>query len=187
MKRNRLILGVVGATALSLASITASAAMVKQMSLSDLVGNADKVFRGTVLTKEPGTVMAGGGALDTVVYTLRVEDALKGDFGNGKSAQVIELTLLGSLKAPTQAQSQQRLFSLGVNPDLLVGGDYVLFTTAPSAIGLSTTVGLDQGLFRVFATGAGSEMTANGLGNRGLFGGPVSYDQLKAAIHDELD
>lgn len=187
MRRNRRMLGLAAAAVMGLASFAASAAMVKQMGLSELVGNADKVFRGTVMSKEPGVVSAGGGELDTVVYTLRVDDALKGDFGSGKAAQIVELTMLGSMKAEADTGGAQRLFTLNVNPDLQVGSDYVLFTTAPSAVGLSTTVGLDQGLFRVFATETGSEMTANGLGNRGTFGGPVSYDQLKAAIHDELN
>jgi hypothetical protein len=181
------MLNLAALAALGLASFTASAAMVKQMGFAELVGNADKVFRGTVMGKEPGVVSAGGGELDTVVYTLRVDDALKGDFGSGKEALVIELTMLGSMKAEAESGGAQRLFTLNVNPDLQVGSEYVLFTTRPSAIGLSTTVGLDQGLFRVFATDAGREMTANGLGNRGIFGGPVSYDQLKAAVHDELN
>lgn len=186
MKRSRFIFSLLGAGALCLASFAASAAMVQQMGLSDLVGNADKVFRGTVLSKEPGTVTAGGGELDTVVYTLRVDDAIKGDFGTGKSARTIEITMLGDLKERPIASGPQRLFSLNISPDLRVGSDYVLFTTSPSTIGLSTTVGLDQGLFRVFATENGSDMTANGLGNQGLFGGPVSYDELKAAINAEL-
>jgi len=168
--------------AVALASMTASAAMVMQMGLSDLVGNADKVYRGTVLTKEPGSVFAGGGQLSTVVYTIRVDDALKGDFGSGKDAAVIELTMLGNLKADVSSGNVKRLSALDMNPDLVVGSDYVLFTTAKSAAGLSTTVGLDQGLFRIFNNADGRDMTANGLGNQGIFDGPVSYEELKAAI-----
>ena len=63
----------------------------------------------------------------------------------------------------------------------------MLFTTAKSAVGLSTTVGLDQGLFRIFNNADGRDMTANGLGNQGIFGGPVSYVELKAAINAELN
>lgn len=187
MKRRRLYTSLAVGAVVFFASLTASAAMVKQMGLSELVGNADKVFRGTVLTKEPGSVKAGGAELNTVVYTIRVDDALKGDFGQGKDAQVIEITMLGNMKSEAPVGGAQRLFSLNANPDLRVGGDYVLFTTTPSAVGLSTTVGLDQGLFSVFANASGSDMTANGLGNRGTFGGPVSYDALKAAVQAEMD
>lgn len=169
------------------ASMAANAAMVLQMGLSDLVGNADKVYRGTVLTKEPGTVSAGGSEFPTVVYTIRVDDALKGDFGSGKDAAVIELTMLGNLKADTSSGNTKRLFVMDMNPDLNIGSDYVLFTTAKSAVGLSTTVGLDQGLFRIFDNADGRDMTANGLGNQGLFDGPVSYNELKTAINAEMN
>jgi len=74
-----------------------------------------------------------------------------------------------------------------MNPDLQVGSDYVLFTTAPSAVGLSTTVGLSQGLFHIFNDANGRELAANGLGNQGIFGGPVSYSEFKAAIGAEIN
>jgi hypothetical protein len=173
--------------AIALVSMTASAALVMQMGLSDLVGNADKVFRGTVLTREPGTVFAGGGELSTVVYTIRVDDALKGEFGSGKDAAVIELTMLGNLKADISSGNVKRLTVMDINPELNVGSEYVLFTTARSVVGLSTTVGLDQGLFRIFNNADGRDMTANGLGNRGIFDGPVSYQELKTAIFTEMN
>lgn len=170
--------------AVALTSMTASAALVVQMGLSDLVGNADKVFRGTVLTKEPGTVFAGGSELSTVIYTIRVDDALKGDFG---AKPVVTLTMLGNLKADVTNGNIKRLSMLDLNPDLQLGSDYVLFTTAPSSVGLSTTVGLSQGLFRIFNDANGHELTANGLGNQGIFGGPVSYSEFKAAISAEIN
>ena len=163
----------------ALTSMTASAAMVMKMGLGDLVGNADKVFRGTVLTKEPGTVSLGGSEFSTVAYTVKVDDALKGDFG---AKTVVTLTMLGNLKQDVSTGNVKRVTRLDMNPDLSVGSDYVLFTTAASSAGLSTTVGLGQGLFRIFNNADGGDMTANGLGNQGLFGGPVSYEELKTAI-----
>ena len=77
--------------------------------------------------------------------------------------------------------------SLDINPDLAVGQTYVLFTSQPSAIGLSTTIGLSQGLFRVFNSAQGRELAANGLDNAGLFDGAVSYSDLKAAIEAEIN
>jgi hypothetical protein len=90
--------------------------------------------------------------------------------------------MLGSLKKDTQTGDVRHVSALNLNPDLSVGREYVLFTTSASAIGLSTTVGLSQGLFRVFNNAQGREMTANGLGNQGLFDGAVSYDELKTAV-----
>jgi hypothetical protein len=90
--------------------------------------------------------------------------------------------MLGNLKTDVSSGNMKRLSVIDMNPDLNVGSDYVLFTTAKSAAGLSTTVGLDQGLFRIFNNADGGDMTANGLGNQGIFGGPVSYEELKTAI-----
>ena len=165
--------------ALSLFTLTASAAMVMKMGLGDLVGNADKVFRGTVLTKEPGTVSLGGSEFSTVVYTVKIDDALKGDFG---TKPVVTLTMLGNLKQDVSTGNAKRVSMIDMNPDLAVGSDYVLFTTAASSAGLSTTVGLGQGLFRVFDGADGREMTANMLNNHGIFDGPVKYSELTAAI-----
>ena len=75
MKRHKFFVSLALMLALSFVAIAASAAMVMKMNLGDLVGNADKVFRGTVLTKEPGLVSLGGSDFSTVVYTVRVDDA----------------------------------------------------------------------------------------------------------------
>lgn len=160
-------------------TLAASAAMVIRMDLGNLVGNADKVFRGTVLTKEPGTVSMGGSEFSTVVYTVSVDHALKGNFG---AKPVVTLTMLGSLKQDVSTGNAKRLTRLDMNPDLSVGSDYVLFTTAASSAGLSTTVGLGQGLFRIFTSADGLEMTANMLNNQGLFNGPVKYSELSSAV-----
>lgn len=184
MKPQKIFLSLAILLAFSFVTLAASAAMVMKMSLGDLVGNADKVFRGTVLTKEPGTVSMGGSDFSTVVYTVRVDDALKGDFG---AKPVVTLTMLGNLKQDVSTGNAKRLSGIDMNPDLTVGSDYVLFTTAASSVGLSTTVGLSQGLFHIFNDANGRELAANGLGNRGIFNGPVSYGDFKAAINAETN
>lgn len=183
--RNLLACGLAGALTV-LFAVTAQAALVQKFDLGGMVDNADKVFRGTVVSKEPGTVEAGGSTFSTVVYTIRIDDPLKGNFGNGKAASSITLQMLGSLKADVAGGQYRRLSGIDMNPDLDVGSDYVLFTTKPSRIGLSTTVGLNQGLFRVFANAQGREMAANGLDNNGLFQGAVAYDELVTAIKAEI-
>ena len=130
----------------------------------------------------PGTVQAGGSELSTVVYTIKVDDALKGEFG---AKPIVTVTMLGNLKAEA-AGDVQRLARMDLNPDMSVGGEYVLFTTAPSAVGLSTTVGLGQGLFRIFANADGRDLAANELNNLGLFDGPVQYSELAQAVADLL-
>jgi hypothetical protein len=179
MKRQELFMSLALTLALSVVAMAASAAMVMKMGLGDLVGNADKVYRGTVLTKEPGTVSLGGSEFSTVVYTVRVDDALKGDFGE---KAVVTLTMLGNLKQDVSSGDFKRLSKIDMNPDLVVGSEYVLFTTAASSAGLSTTVGLGQGLFNIFDGADGRDMTANLLNNQGLFDGPVKYSELSSAV-----
>ena len=179
MKFQKRLMSLAMMLALSFFTLVASAAIVMKMGLGDLVGNADKVFRGTVLTKEPGTVSLGGSEFSTVVYTVKVDDALKGDFG---AKPMVTLTMLGNLKQDVSTGNIKRVTRLDMNPDLAVGSDYVLFTTAASSAGLSTTVGLGQGLFRIFANADGRDMTANMLNNQGLFNGPVKYSELSSAV-----
>lgn len=179
MNRQRIFVGLALTLALSFVAVAASAAMVMKMGLGDLVGNADKIFRGTVLTREPGTVSLGGSEFSTVVYTIKVDDALKGDFG---AKPVVTLTMLGNLKQDVSTGNDKRLSSIDMNPDLAVGSNYVLFTTAASSSGLSTTVGLGQGLFRIYDGADGRDMAANLLNNQGIFDGPVKYSKLTAAI-----
>ena len=72
-------------------------------------------------------------------------------------------------------------------PRLERGREYLLMTTAPSTIGLSTTVGLGQGCFFIRSVGK-EEMAVNAFNNSGLFdgmeepegytGGPIAYGQL---------
>ena len=182
MSPRKILPGLALAAAMLALAFSASAAMGQKFDLGGLVGNADKVFRGTVISKEPGMVRAGGGDLPTVIYTLRVEDPIKGNFGAGKAGQVITIETLGNLKAAPANGPYERLSGFDAYLDLSVGSDYVLFTTRPSRIGLSTTVGLNQGLFRVFANAQGREMTANGVDNSGLFDGAVEYTELVNAI-----
>lgn len=166
-------------------SLEASMAMVAKMGLGEMTVNAAHIFRGTVIDVEQSSITAGGGELPMVVYTLRVDEAFKGDFGSGKDAQVMEIRMLGSIKAEPAAGSVQHFSTLPDLPRLQSGHDYVLFTTAPSAAGLSTPVGLGQGAFRVYDD-EGQEMAANELDNAGLFAGPVTYSALAGAIHGEL-
>lgn len=190
MKRR--LLSVAGAVLLA---SPASATTLKQMNLADLAGRAERIFRGTVVSVKPGTVKAGGGELPMVVYRLRVDEAFKGAFGEGAEKGLVEIRMVGALKEPERAGL--RHFSLFRDvPRLEKGRPYVLFTTRPSRIGLSTTVGLGQGAFSIVGAGK-SEEAVNAAGNlglsRGLPGiilpsgpGPVPYAQLARAIHAVL-
>lgn len=167
-------------------SVAADASNVRYMNLRDLVARADRIVRGTVLASEEGTVEAGGGAIPIVRYRIRIEEAFKGSAGAG---QTIDVKLLGRFKQmPSGSLRRGPVF--GDLPQFKVGGDYLFVLTRPSAIGLSTTVGLGQGLFQVRGR-RGAELAVNEAHNLGLFSGvaagsqpsgPVAYAELAKHI-----
>ena len=86
--------------------------------------------------------------------------------------------------AATRNGELMRLPLLSDVPVLERGADYLLITTSPSSVGLSTTVGLGQGCFSVF-TSHKEELAVNESNNVGLgiaTDGPLSYSQLAEEI-----
>jgi hypothetical protein len=172
------------------------------MNLRDLATRADRVFRGRVVGVDRATVRVGGGELPATVYRLRVEERFKGAF-EGRSAAFVELRTLSRSKTAATASAApgglRRLSVLPDIPELSMGREYVLFTTRPSAVGLSTTVGLGQGAFTVLGAGKGAERetAVNAFANRGLTRGldpallpargPFPYARLARAIRAVLN
>ena len=180
---------VLGTVCAMLAAGGAGATTVLQMDLEHLCDRADRIFRGRVVDAVPGTVSAGGAELPTVTYRIAVDEAFKGSFSDEKGVSVVEVRMLGSLKADSADGGVQRVSAIPGMPALDIGEEYVLFTTVPSSAGLSTFVGLGQGCFSLFLADK-QEMAVNEVNNSGLIpghpGGPILYSQLVTAIHDEL-
>jgi hypothetical protein len=172
-----------------LAARPLAATTLVQMDLSELTQRADRIFRGTVIDVDPGTVTAGGGEIPTVLYRLKVEEALKGAPDITKDGvSVIELQMVGSIKPADPVDDSKRLSPLYDVPRLEMGHDYVLFVTPASAIGLSTTVGLGQGAFTVSSRNK-EDFAVNEFSNLGLglsADGPVPYAELAGKIRGLL-
>jgi hypothetical protein len=157
-----------------------------QLNLEDLAARAGRIFRGTVVRIEPGAVEVGGGRLPTLTYTLRVEQAFRGEFEARKGERFATVTTLGKTP-PLQVGNLRRTSPLLEIPRLEMGGSYLLFLTPPSAIGLSAPVGLGQGAFRITEK-EGLDLAVNGHDNLGLFRGmtgaapappgPIRYGRL---------
>lgn len=148
-------------------ALPGNATMLRQMSLRDLATNADKVFRGVVVGIDTTTVRAGGSDLPVTIYRLKVGEEFKGSFNAPKGEPVVELRMLDTSKSVARTGNATRLSRFSDLPRLQMGQDYVLFTTRPSSIGLSTTVGLGQGAFSI-QSGTKEEMTVNAFGNANL-------------------
>lgn len=167
-----------------LAMTNASATMLDDLKLGEIVERSDTVFRGTVIDIQQTSVAVGGGTLPTITYRLRVEDMLKGTPDVTKDdAAYMEIQMVGSLKPDSQSGDTIHFALFDDVPKLTMGHDYVLFMTPESSIGLSVTVGLGQGAFNVVPTNK-ADMVVNEFGNMGLgMGeGPMSYSDLKAAV-----
>ncbi len=184
------ILGLV----LALALLTASAAMaasVQQMNLDEMIDRAEYVFRANVLSAEEGSLVLPDGELPQVTYTLEVVDGFK----NAAAGEVLEINMVGTLGDGTHRSGDTVRFSaLPEMPNLEVGQEYLLMTTAPSSVGLSSPVGLGQSSFRIVED-AGLELAINTADNVGLFrgmrlqapsSGAVPYDLLATEIRRSL-
>ena len=156
-------------------------ASMLHFSLKDMIGHADRIFRGTVVDTSPGTVTVGGRALPMVIYRLQVVEAFKGNFERKGDVQVVEIHMVGNLKEVAASGNLRKFSALPDPPQLRVGSDYLLLTTPLSAVGLSTTVGLGQGSFEIFTLDK-QEWARNEFNNAGLFEGPVPYTELAEKI-----
>jgi hypothetical protein len=143
------------------------ASTVMQFNLGEMVQRAEHIYRGTVISVSSGSVAVGGGQLPTVTYRLRVEESFRGEFVSVKGVRIAELRTLGKF-TPLQRGVMRSALVLPRMPELAVGQSYLVMTTRPSAIGLSTTVGLGQGCFRIAQVGK-EELVANEVNNQGLF------------------
>ncbi|MDJ0710787.1 MAG: hypothetical protein QNJ14_10370 [Woeseiaceae bacterium] len=182
-------LGIAGLLACLLAGYSVAwATSVRHMNLDALITNSEQVFRGSVISVQPGTVSIGGSEIPTTTYTFEVAEMFKGAATMEKNQrQYVAVTMVGSIKGPeAPVGNLQRFDRFRDVPRLAQGEQYLLFTTAPSQYGLSVTVGLAQGCFDI--TGG---MALNRAGNAGLFNGtayagpasgPIEYDELASRI-----
>jgi hypothetical protein len=163
---------------------------VRHMNLQQMCDSAGRIFRGTVLGVKDGAVTVGGAQLATVVYRLRVDEAFKGSFEIYKDERIATIQMIRPSKGP-QLGPVRRLSAFDDLPQFEQGHDYLILATAPSAAGLSTTVGLGQGAFKVGGK-VGQEIAVNGNNNIGLYAGmnvapvrgPVAYSTLRAQIRN---
>lgn len=187
-------LTLLAAAALLCTAPLARATSFLQMNLADLTQRSGSVFRGTVIGIDTGTVKAGGANLPTITYKLKVAEDFKGDFVVKGDTKYAEIRMIGLSKADTRSGNVRRAAVLRDVPRLEVNREYLLFATAPSRAGLSTTVGLGQGCFTIH--GQGAKATAvNEFNNVGLYRGmaqtqraarpsrgPVSYSEIAGQV-----
>jgi hypothetical protein len=174
------------------------ATTVMQFNLAELVDRAHAIYRGRVLSAQEGTVAIGGGQLNVVTYRIQVDELFRGDVTETKGVRIAELRMIGK-QSKLRYGNLERVSVLPEMPQLTVGRYYLVLATQPSAVGLSSTVGLGQGCFTISGTGK-DETAVNGANNSGLFrgmtpdgarslaassaasSGPISYSELATQI-----
>ena len=187
----------VGLAALVMSAVAmppARATTMLQMNLEQLSTRSDRIFRGTVIYVERGALSAGGGTVPTVTYRVRVDEEFKGKFEPVKEGvTVVEIRMVAAAKEDAKLTGGVRHVSLFRDvPRLESGKEYLLFMTAQSRIGLSTTVGLGQGAFGLVHQGK-DKAAVNGVDNAGLFRGmqttarfsgrgPITYSELASRL-----
>lgn len=179
-----------------LGTVPVDAAMVQKMNLENLCDAAGTIARVQVENVTPGNLAVPGGEIPARVYTLRVVEGFKGV--PATDSGTFEVIMLDATRIP-QAKSASGLEHVAVLPDLPIlepGEEVLLLSTQAGGSGLSTTVGLSQGLFRIEPTDSGVERVANGLDNVGLLDGmavakavdlnALSYDRLAGLIRNAV-
>lgn len=168
-----------------------TATVVRHMNLDALMDNAGTIFRGTVTGIDVGTIEVGGAELTTTTYAFRVEELFKGEATAVKGDEAyITITMVGSPKVESGADDYVRFNVLRDMPQLKMGGEYLLFETPESAVGLSVPVGVGQGVFDLVGS-----MALNQADNLGLLqgtslngppSGPIEYRELADYIRNSL-
>ncbi len=131
---------------LSLAGV-AQAATVRTVNLVEMVELAGRVFRGRCVSAQQ--VVHESLGLPVMEYTFMVEDGIKG-VADGQTIKF-----------------RQALLGADI-PLYRPGQELMLFLHPESKIGLTSPVGMGQGMFRVSKSGPGDVTVLNALGNRNL-------------------
>ena len=159
----------------------ANQASLERLTLGEMVDRAGRIFRGTVISAEPGSLEVGGASLPTMVYKFRVDRVFKGNFETKDGIAFADVTMLGSPKTANRSGNLVKLNSIPAPSLMKVGSDHLILLTPESSVGLTVPVGLGQGNFELFEQDK-LEFAKNEFNNAGLFDGPVQYSRLADEI-----
>ncbi len=137
-------------------------ALTASRNLADLVGEAGVILRGRIVSTrvEPHPQFS---ALWTVVVTIQVDDAIKGQLGTSYSFR----QFIWDPRDRQDAAGYQK------------GQNLLLLLTSPNSSGLSSPVGLEQGRFQLSIDAAGNAYATNGRNNAGLLNGVAARATAK--------
>ena len=157
-----------------LSSGTAWAIQSIKMNLEKMAKQAGRIVEGTVLSVSEGSVPSPGGrSIPVMEYTFSVSQSLKGKADATVVVRQIKLPGVSSIMASGSGSGL---------PAYKVGEHLILFLTHESVLGLSSPVGLMQGVFQVQKDKEGrKEGVINGTNNAGLFDGMMHKKSRRPA------
>ncbi len=160
----RLFFVMLVAMVLTAPAIAQSGALTVPRNIDQLTDRSAVIVRGTVLSArvEKHPELTG---LDTVVVKMRVQETLK---GQAKGTYTFRQYIL---------DIRDRYDVAGYRK----GQELLLMMIAPSAYGLSSPAGMEQGRFRITRDSTGKEFAVNGSANFRLFDG-ISAQLAKEGI-----
>ncbi len=133
--------------------------LVKTYNLEEMVTASENIFVGQLVNSREDYIYAAGGEIPITIYTFKVDEALKGAIG-------ITLTIrqVGHRSNPSS------LF--GHSTPLYKKGEVLMiFFAGESEIGLTSPVGMGQGVFRVKTDRGAKVSVTNERKNLGLLEG----------------
>ena len=173
-----LLLSLTALFLVSLFAYSASAVLVLQINLEQMVSLADRIFVGKCVSVTDKS--QGGKTFQEV--TFDIEKKIKGDFSGGQ----VTFRQIGSSnflkEEPDSDQKGIRTHNAfeGELPEYRVGEEAVVFLSGESRMGLTAPIGLYQGYFKTMAGKSGEKQVMNRHRNRGLFFGWKKSPTFKA-------
>lgn len=140
--------------------------LVKSYNLEEMTIAADRILVGRLTDSEEGHIDVAGGTLPVTSYTFVVEDVLEGEVGSSLTIRHIG-----------HRTTKSSIFDQSM-PDYRENETVMLFLHADSEYGLTSPVGLGQGVFRVKTDGPAKMAVMNERRNKGLLKGSARLDSL---------
>lgn len=160
--------------------------MALRFNLEEMAAASETIFHGHCTSIKETYEKLGGGNVPITTYTFTVSEVLR-----GKEVTEITFKALGHEAPPPTGKAGEvymngKVWTLASMlhdmPRYKVGGEYVIFLSAPDAWGLQVPSGRSQGSFEVTARTGGYKDLKNSMDNRSLFTAPYTGFALQKGL-----
>lgn len=147
--------------------------LVKTYNLEEMVSAADRIFVGRLIRTREGFIDARGGTIPITIYTFAVDEPIK---GVGKKNLTIRQ--VGHRSDPSSVFGHSA-------PHYREGEVLMIFLAGDSEIGLTSPIGLGQGVFHVKTDRGAKVSVANERRNAGLLDGSPRVERALRGRSEE--